>query len=138
MVAHEVHDRQDLTVRMQAKAAPQLLNEDGRRVGGPQKEDAVDDRDVDALVQDIRHKEPLQRVVWVRKVAVDGLALGDGHVAGDADGPVTAAVKGVGHESRVATAGAKAHGGSASAVVALVERVPEGEVHTSLDADGVL
>ena len=46
---------------MQAQAAAQLLHEDRHRLGGPQEQDQVDDRDIDAFIEKVdgeQHAQP--------------------------------------------------------------------------------
>ena len=59
VVSDEVDDGEHLAVGVESQAAPQLLNEDGRGLRGTQEQDAVDRRNIDALVEYVGHDQPL-------------------------------------------------------------------------------
>ena len=62
VVAHEVDDRHELLLFVNAQAASELLHKDDRRLRGAGKDDLVDRGDIDALVKDVDRKQELERI----------------------------------------------------------------------------
>lgn len=136
MVADEVDDFQDLAVGGLAQAAAELLEPDDPRLRGPEHQDGVQLREVQAFVEDVHGADDVE---LARGQHLQGLRAGRRRFAGvDGDGAAAVIAQVRGHEVGMALRDAEGQDPAAAARVELLEGVRRSRVHGEPGGDRLL
>ena len=133
VVSHEIQHGQHFGLRVRPQSPAQLLQEQARGLRGPQEQQGIDCRKVDALVEHVRDEQPLQIVARVGERVVETQPLGGWRAPGDGRRREATVGQGARHVLGVAHARTEPDGGAAVAVVPFLQRVAQDQVGAGLE-----